>query len=472
MKKALVAVSVIFLCIFFHLHLNANNSNLSLSDAIILSLKNNATYRISIEKVKESRQRVLETWGTLMPELSTDISYTRQGAETGYSSSIEAQASFNILSANLNVNPGIFYNSLQAARKTHIINENSVRKQKSDTVIQTVRLYYQLILASETVSLRQESLKALRENFRVVTEGYKKGTFSRLDFLRARVAVSNQNAMLIKTRNELESVKASLNVHMGRDMETRLVIDTDSVKAGIDKIIKSEGKNNYISPEYLVAASLKNRPELIQIKMKKEAAEYAIRAERAAYLWPYFFINGNYNTSRIYTESSGSAEIDMGPGYEAISAVLQKMNESGSSPEGWNKSWNITFGVKYRWGGWSPVSTESRRKKQAESRLNQTDIELRDLLKNVKLDVRINYFKLKSAEASIISQQGNVQAAEEAFRIAGIQFRHGIIDNSKLLDANVEAVNAKTLYIQALHDYQVAKSELNRAVGREVFRIE
>ena len=84
----------------------------------------------------------------------------------------------------------------------------------------------------------------------------------------------------------------------------------------------------------------------------------------------------------------------------------------------------------------------------------------------------INYFKLKSAEASIISQQGNVQAAEEAFRIAGIQFRHGIIDNSKLLDANVEAVNAKTLYIQALHDYQVAKSELNRAVGREVFRIE
>ena len=53
--------------------------------------------------------------------------------------------------------------------------------------------------------------------------------------------------------------------------------------------------------------------------------------------------------------------------------------------------------------------------------------------------------------------------------MAIIQFKNGVIDNTKLLDANVELTSARSMYIQAPYDYQTSKAELNRAIGRDYF---
>jgi len=79
---------------------------------------------------------------------------------------------------------------------------------------------------------------------------------------------------------------------------------------------------------------------------------------------------------------------------------------------------------------------------------------------------------LESASNSIYSQQGNVETAEESLKTATTQFRNGIIDNSKFLEANVALIQAKTLYIQALYDYKVSQAELNKATGIDYFTIQ
>ncbi|HOM11294.1 MAG TPA: TolC family protein, partial [Spirochaetota bacterium] len=131
-----------------------------------------------------------------------------------------------------------------------------------------------------------------------------------------------------------------------------------------------------------------------------------------------------------------------------------------------------TFGATYTWGAWSPIDSSHAKAKQLESQANQLDLQLQDFVKSVRLDIQRGFLKLKSASNSLYSQQGNVETAEESLKTATVQFRNGIIDNSKFLEANVSLIQAKTLYIQALYDYKVAQAELNKAIGVDYFKIQ
>ena len=94
-----------------------------------------------------------------------------------------------------------------------------------------------------------------------------------------------------------------------------------------------------------------------------------------------------------------------------------------------------------------------------------------EFIKGVTLEIQRGYLKLKAAHVSLASQQGNVATAEEGLKAAITQFRNGIIDNTKLIEANVQLITARTLYIQSLYDFQVARAELNRAIGVDFFPV-
>ena len=451
------------------------DGHLSLENAIGISLKNNTGYRVSIEKVKESRLKVRETWGMLWPSLSTDVSYTRQWAESGFSSRIEGQYNISFINGQLTVNPGTFYHSLQASYKGRVAAENEVRKVKAETIITTIQLYYGMLLAGEMIELRNESIKALEENLRVVTVGYRKGTFSRLDFLRATVALANEKTKLINAENDYLSTMAALNIHLCREIGERLQLDPESLNVDVTSMLYRE-----IGPEQerqlindMIASALRNRPELLQIVFSKEGLDHSAKAMQSVYIWPTFFVTGSYGTSKSITASGGGSGFTS-TGNAMADTIVRALSESMSesfSPSDWNDSWSITFGATYSWGSLVPFDSSHAKSSQLKSKALQAKLQLEEFIKQVKLDVQQKFLKLKSASNSIYSQQGNVETAEESLRVSIIQFRNGIIDNSRLLEANVELTTAKTLFIQALHNYQVAKAELNKAIGRDIFNI-
>ncbi|MFW5861573.1 MAG: TolC family protein [Spirochaetota bacterium] len=445
---------------------------LPLDEAIGLSLENNTAYRISFEKVKENRMKVRETWGMLWPQLSSDASYTRQWAEAGFNSQIEGQYDIKFINGQLTVNPGTFYHSLQASYTGRVAAENEVRTVKADTIITTIQLYYQMLLAGEMINLRKESIKALEENLRVVTVGYRKGTFSRLEFLRAKVSLSNEKTKLINAENDYQSARAALNVHLGREIGDPLQPDTAALDVDVDSLkyreINPEREYNLING--MIAEALKSRPELLQIKLAKDGAEHSAKAAQSVYMWPSFFVTGSYGTSKaISKERDSSANVN--PTYAPIVEALNESMSESFAPSGWNDSWSVTFGATYRWGSLVPFDSSHAKASQLNSQARQAELQLEEFVKQVKVDVQQKFLKLKSASNSIYSQQGNVETAEESLRVSILQFRNGIIDNSKMLEANVELTTAKTLFIEALHNYQVAKAELNKAIGRDVFDI-
>ncbi|MDY6935658.1 MAG: TolC family protein [Spirochaetota bacterium] len=466
MWKELLIVYFIFFQSFFAVEIPAE-SNLTLRQAILLSLNNNNNYKAATESVEESRLKVRETWGMLWPTLSTDIAYTRMGAETGFNSSIEGQYDIKFINGEIAVNPGIFYHSLKASRDGHIIAVNNRRKIKSDTTIKTISFYYRVMLTRETVTMRRESLESLMENLKTVTAGYEKGILSRLDFLRAKVAVSNARTMLINAENDYLTAISMLNIQLGKDINQSIKLSKSvglQVRdTSLDGLDTNDGGKLIIE---MIGEALKNRPELIQIKKKRDAEVYGAKAGESIYMWPTFFISGNYGQSKTLRKSE-----DFSTGDPDMDQMFSGIQES-FSPSEWNRQWAVTFGATYRWGSLFSIDSSHAKSKQARSKAKQTEYQLKDFIEAVKLEVKRGYLKLKSASNSLEAQKGNIETAEETLKVSNIQFRNGIIDNTRLLEANVQLTTAKTLFIQSLYDYQVAKAELNKAIGKEYFTIE
>lgn len=462
-----ITLSIILTLLFFAGAAGSQpEENLALKEAIRLSLENNNSYKISIEQVNESRLKVRETWGMLWPSLSTDAAYTRQWAESGVNSFIEGMYNITFVNAEIAVNPGVFYNSLQASRNGHIIAVNNVKKTKADTIIKTIQLYYQVILAKETIKMREQSMEALGENLRAVKVGYDRGILSKLDYLRARVAYSNEKTLLINAENDYLSARAVLNIQIGNEINYPVSVDFKKTAVlNNDNTVVRDEEAGRKEISRLIKIALKNRPELIQLEKKKEAEEYAAGASQSIYLWPSFFINGKYGSSKTIQKEMTST------GDPAADQMMAGLSESLSPPD-WTDSWSVTIGAAYRWGAWCPLDSSNAKAAQSKSRAMQSEYQMDDFIKGVKIEVQRGYLKLVSALNSLNSQEGNIEAAEETLKASVEQFRNGIIDNTKLLEANVGLTTAMTLYIKSIYDYQTAKAELNRAIGVDYFKIE
>ncbi len=445
----------------------AAGDTITLGKAVANAIDRNPAYKISLEKAAESRLKVRETWGKLWPDLSTDASYMRQGADEGLDSLTNGAYDIRFIRGSIAVNPGELYNSLQASRKGHVAAVTDARRVKADIIMRTIRLYYQVLLSAEVIKLRSDSIRALEENFRVVSAGYQQGSFRQLDYLRAKVALANERTRLILAENDHQNARAALSIDMGMEInegpdpeEAAITIDAREL-AGTRAIIDDE--KNILAR--MTAGALKNRPEILQLSLKKEAAEYRSGAAESVYLCPSLFVTGSYGTTKLIPNPAKENIATGNPLVDQVFAAL-----SGTlTPTGWYNNWRVTFGATYRWGALSPADASHARDKQYESQAAQAGLETEELTREVKLEVQGGFLKLKSAYSGLISQEGNIETAREAVRVSLLQFRSGAIDNTKLLEANTELATARTFYIQSLTDYQTAKAEINRAVGSDYF---
>lgn len=449
--------------------LTAENGQIALNDAISISLENNNRYKIAREKTREKEMKVREVWGELWPEIGSGASVTRWGADMGAQTSSDGQYNLQIIKGTLAVNPGLFYNRLESSKEERIITVNEERRIKADTTVTAIHLYYRVLLTQDVVKLRSDSVKSLEENLRVVEAGYKNGSYTKLAFLRAGVAAANENTRLINAKKEFEQSKAAFNLHLGRDIELQVVLDEAALR------LESPEDNSLISMKAdeksgqykeLVAIALKNRPELLQISHKKEFFKDKMNEAESVYLWPAFFVNGTYGSTKLINPAG---DIHLPAAYNQAEFVINEFNAE-MNPRGWNKNWNFTVGATYRWGALSPADSSGPRAAQLKSQAQQTDMEMEDFVRSVRLEIQDCMLALAAAAHSIQSQKNNIKAAEESFRVATIQFKSGMIDNTELLNTNVELSNARTMYVQSLFEFQTAKARLNRALGSDYYR--
>jgi outer membrane protein TolC len=84
--------------------------------------------------------------------------------------------------------------------------------------------------------------------------------------------------------------------------------------------------------------------------------------------------------------------------------------------------------------------------------------------------VKAAQIQIQDAMARVSSERGTRELAKEGLRLAELRFQEGAGTQTETLDAELALTSADTALVQALRDYAVANSSLERAIGKSWVR--
>ena len=102
---------------------------------------------------------------------------------------------------------------------------------------------------------------------------------------------------------------------------------------------------------------------------------------------------------------------------------------------------------------------------QSKAMIRELEFTNMGLVDMVKFEVRQALLRIGEAKESLLSQEKNVEQAEESVRIAELNFAEGMITTLDVGTAQAALTQAKSNYSQALYDYVLSMAQLDKAMG-------
>jgi len=300
-----------------------------------------------------------------------------------------------------------------------------VRQSRQDVIYNTKRAFYGILLARKFVEVAQEAVDVAEELHKNIEVQYEVGLASKFDLLRSEVQVANLKPQLIRAENNLKVAKLSLKNIMGMDQSHPIEVKGELIYQPADPAL-----------ETALETAMRNRPELKQFRLQKKVAGEAVIMARSSGL-PSVSISGQYN-------------------YWADQFNFKEDN--------WSNFYSLNLMVNIPI--FNGLATHAR-VAQAKSALKELDFNQKGLVDQIRFEVRQAILNLQEARQSLMSQEKNVDQAQESLRIAELNYKEGMVTVLDVQQAQTALSQAKTNYSQALYDYVVAQAELQKAMGVE-----
>ncbi|HUW22792.1 MAG TPA: TolC family protein [bacterium] len=403
---------------------------LTLEKSIEIALEGNKKILAAKERLGVAKGELIVARAGFLPTLSLGGNYLRLGEgqkiSIGGGNDVVVRGQ-DTYTATATIEQPIFTwgrikNSYRQASSNQRISEEDYRKEKNLLKFQVTESFYNLILAGELLNLSQESYAQMERHLLQVEERYENGLASKFDLLRARVELANLKPQLIRSRNSLTLAENRFKSLLGFPSRTE---------------VRPQGELKYEATEIelslAIEEALRNRPEIISLKEQENIALAQVRLASASNK-PLLSTIYNYQFQKPYHWK-----------------------------DEWGKEWNAM--VVLQFPIFSGFSTKGK-VLQSRSQFKEVKYNLEGKNEEIELEVREIYLNLRQEEETIISQRENVGQAEEAMRIAEKRYTGGLITNLEFMDSQLAMTEAKTAYLQALANYQIAKAKLEKAMGR------
>ncbi len=433
MRIRVKAISSIVILIFFLLSLPGSAEEieeLTLEKSIEVALAGNKRILAVKERLGIAEGELIVARAGFLPTLSLGADYLRLGEgqkiSVGGGSDVVVRGQ-DTYTATATIEQPIFTwgrirNSYKQASSNRRISEEDYRREKNLLKFQVTESFYNLILAGELLQLSRESYAQMERHLRQVEKRYEDGLASKFDLLRARVELSNLKPQLIRSRNSLtlaeNRFKSLLGFPSRREVRLRGELKYEATEIKLPRAVEE---------------ALRSRPEIISLKEQENVALARVRLASAS---------NKPLLSAIYN-------------YQFQKPFHWK--------DEWGKEWNAM--VVLQFPIFSGFSTRGK-VLQSLSQLRETEYNSQHKNEEIELEVRETYLSLRQEEETIMSQRENVDQAEEAMRIAEKRYTGGLITNLEFMDTQLAMTEAKTAYLQALADYQIAEAKLEKAMGR------
>ncbi len=458
--KIIFAALSILLCIvitnnsILYAETNINSDALpaiTIDKAIETALQNNSEYKIASQKVAETREKVNQVWGALMPILESEASMLRQGAENGFMSLSDGQYDIRIIQLKFAINPGMFYYTLKQSYDGYSMAETELRKVKNEIEYNVIKSYFDAMLAQEMVSLKKNSIQVLKENLKDVQRLYQTGSVPKFELLQAEVQYKNQDTLLLEAEYNRALAVDMFNYQMGYD-SAKYEIDRASIEQ--DNVRIPAGDETAAK---LIDESIRNRPEVLQITAQKDMVKHSSKTYQSTYVWPTFSLIGNYGKTYLMPNQIDIGLGPVGPDFSQITGTRE-----------WQDTWQVRLAATYRWGSLFPVDSNRALEREQKEKLKEAEERLTQIKRLTSISIRSNFMKLKTSYETILSQKRNMETAAEGLRIARESYNAGVIKNADMLNAELLVTQSRTGFIKSVYDYYLSRASLSKEVGKDV----
>ncbi|MFW6139804.1 MAG: TolC family protein [Acidobacteriota bacterium] len=436
-KAAKIFIIVSLACYIIPLGFAQEKLKLTLEKSVDLALAQNPQYLATAKRVDAAKSGVREAVSAFFPSLNGQGTTTlkEKVMELEFPSLIPGEPPQRVevdftrdyqftMSLSIPIfTGGQLVSGYKQADYNLKSSKQELRQSLQSTVFNTKRAFYGILLAEDFVEVSQEAVKDAEDFYKNVRVQYEVGMASQFDLLRSEVRLANLKPQLIKAENNLEiaklNLKTILGIDLSRDIEIKGEMDYQPVAIDLEECIDK---------------ALENRPELKQLNFQEGIARQGLKMARASGL-PSVALSGQYN----HWADQFNFKEDNWQNYYSLNLVL-----------------NIPI--------FNGLSSSA---KMAKSRAMIKELELTQegLIERMKLEVRQAVLKIKEAEQSLLSQEKNVEQAEESLRIAELNYNEGLVTILDVQQTQTALAQAKTNYSQALYDYVVARAELDKSIG-------
>lgn len=413
---------------------------LTLSAAVSYALAHSPAVSKHLAAVSAARAEYVQTRSKSLPGITGSLQNTMQKSQNYagvYSIIGTPQASvYSQNTAQLGTsytwNGGLAHIQTLIARQQYEQAESQLHQAQEQVTNDVTNAFYGLAAKNETVRLDAADLRYQDVLVRVAQAKERAGVAAGVDVLSARAEQQKSLYALQAALADAQNARESLAQSIGAPLTTVFAVPFEIVQPPMPS-----GKL-----DALISVALENRPEIVSSKYNLDIAQLNRRTADTD-LFPQvqtFAGFGNQFSPTLAVQQSAFGPVSRGnPGF-------------------WNIGVTSTISLPLLdWG----ARRANHRNLDEQIALAQADLQTTGT--QVELDVRESYRSAQTALAQLRSAQDETRFALEASRVARLQYEHGLISLTDVLQrqqtslsAQTDLFNARVAYVDALVRLRVA----------------
>ncbi|MEW6685611.1 MAG: TolC family protein [Candidatus Edwardsbacteria bacterium] len=400
---------------------------LTVGECVEIALENNPSLLKAKSSLAIASAGVQSASARVLPQIGASSGYTK--SEQSLSSALNTmqenyQTTFSATQTIFDLGQ---FSRLSAAKSNKKASEENFVNAKSLLVFNVKQAFYSLVKAKKLVEVAEGTLRQSEEQKKRVKKMQELGAASLADLLKVEVRLSENKLNLLKAKNALKNARLALAIVMGVDPQENLEIIDELPSADMDTIP---------SVENLIALALKEHPEIKETQANLRGAK-----------------------SSVYTAFSQKfPTLSASASYGYSSKEWPKNNEMWKAHDSWSVGLNLNFHLFDGLLTEANIREAKARKRIAENTYQETRL-------TIISEVKKAYLELLQSKEKINLTKETIKQAEEDYRLTQERYRLGSASLLELLTSQVSLTQARQGEIEALCDYQIAKAQLERAVG-------
>ena len=397
--------------------------NLTLMNCIELALGNNPDINVAFHDTLASDTRIRQVWSNYFPKFSWQTGYTRI-KQLQLSDALGRNLTFNyfilgqITLQQMLYDFGVTQNQATIRRLEFENSKQTLASTINNVIYQTKDAYFNLLYANQQKAVALDTVKKFELFYNQAKSFYEIGLNPKVDVTIAEANLSDAKLSLIRAENAVNLAIARLNNVMG-----------------IPYIDKYDPKDSLMfTPfdmtfEELIEVAREARPELRQAEINVETAKQTLKLVKKSY-FPTITAEGQY----------------------AIGG----------------KSFTSNYGYNY---GAYPTTNGMLIKNEIQEARYLYDKQLaaaRKLQNDIYLEIRNAYLLLQEKKNSVPVALLQVKQTKENYELSYGRYKVGEASPIELKDAQIIYQTAQLNYYDALYQYNSARAQVEKAVGKNI----